>query len=70
MKPYPGLFWSSVGLIVAAALFFILSVSGLLWAKATPVSDVGLYAVTLTLLLFGAGGLMLRAAKLHPQPNA
>jgi hypothetical protein len=69
MTRYAGLLWTSLALLLAAVLFFALSVAGMFWAKATPLTDIGLYAVTITLVLFGLGGLFLRSAKIHPRPD-
>jgi len=69
MRPYSGLWITSWVLIVAGVLFYVLSVAGAFWPKATPWNDVGLYTVTVTLLGFGLGGLLLRSARLHPRPG-
>ena len=66
MRAYPGLWWSSVALLVGGVAFFIASVAGVFWPKPTPIDDLGLYAVTVVMLGFGIAGMLLRAAKLHP----
>lgn len=58
-----GLLISSWVLIIGAVLFYILSVSGLLFGGASSPADLGVYAVTVVLLLFGVGGLLLRWAR-------
>jgi hypothetical protein len=69
MPPYAGLLVSSLVLIIGGALFYIASVAGIFWPKATPPADLGLTAMTIVLLGLGGGGLLLRAAKLHPGPT-
>jgi hypothetical protein len=55
-----GLLISSWVLIAAAVLFYVLSVSGLMFGGPSPANDLGVYSVTIILLLFGIGGLLLR----------
>jgi hypothetical protein len=69
MRPHPALWIVSWVLIALGVLFYVLSVVGAFWPEATPWNDVGLYTVTVTLIGFGVGGLLLRSAKLHPQPG-
>jgi hypothetical protein len=42
------------------ALFYILSVAGLLWKAATPPLDVGLVSTSAVFVLFGLVGLLLK----------
>lgn len=67
MAPYRGLRIVSWALLVLGVLFYATSVAGFFWPKASPWDDTGVYAVTVSLLGFGAGGLLLCAAKLHPR---
>lgn len=60
------LFVTSWVLIGAAVLFYLLSVGGLLFGGASAPNDLGVYAVTIVLLLFGVGGLLLRWARGRP----
>lgn len=53
---------ASITLIVLAVLFWVAAVVGLLFGAPTPVTDLGLYAVTVVLLGFGLGGLLLWTA--------
>lgn len=55
-----GLLISSWVLIVSAVLFYLLSVGGILFGDTSSPADLGVYAVTIILLLFGVGGLLLR----------
>lgn len=55
-----GLLISSWVLIVSAVLFYALSVGGLLFGDASSPADLGVYSVTIILLVFGVGGLLLR----------
>jgi hypothetical protein len=55
-----GLLISSWVLIVSAVLFYLLSVGGILFGDSSSPSDLGVYSVTIVLLLFGVGGLLLR----------
>ena len=68
MARYAGLLVTSLVLLFGGVLFYILSVAGAFWPKPTPPTDLGLYTTTITLILLGVGGLLLRAAKLHPGP--
>ena len=61
-----GLLISSWVLIVSAVVFYILSVAGLLFGDASAPADLGVYAVTIILLLFGVGGLLLRWSRGAP----
>lgn len=49
----------SVACIAFAALFFLASVTGLLFAEPTPVTDVGLLSTVGIALLFGVFGMLL-----------
>ena len=60
-----GLLISSWVLIIGAILFYTLSVGGLLWGGRSPPADLGVYAVTIILLFFGIGGLLLRWSRGH-----
>jgi hypothetical protein len=60
---YRGILIGSLICLVAGVLFFITAVSGLLFAKPTSPADLGLYSVTVVLVAFGLGGLLLRKAK-------
>lgn len=62
MASHRVLLTASVTLIVLAILFWVASVTGLLFGGPTPVTDLGLYAVTIVLVGFGAGGLLLWVA--------
>ena len=55
-----GLLISSWVLIIGAILFYALSVAGILFGDSSSPADLGVYAVTIILLLFGVGGLLLR----------
>ncbi len=66
---HPGLLWSSVALLLGGVLFYVLSVSGLFWEKASSPTDLGTYAVSIILVAFGAAVLLLRYARLHPEPR-
>ena len=55
-----GLLISSWVLIVSAVLFYVLSVAGLLFGGPSRIDDLGVYSVTIILLFFGIGGLLLR----------
>ena len=70
MTQYAGLLSASLILLGAGIVFYVASVAGLLWPQASSPTDVGVYAVTVTLAGLGAGGLMLRAAKINPGPQA
>lgn len=70
MVAYNGLRISSWILIVVGVLFYVTSVAGLFWPKASPWDDTGLYSMTVVLIGMGVGGLLLRSAKLHPRPGA
>ena len=61
-----GLLISSWVLILGAILFYLLSVGGILWGGPSPPADLGVYAVTIILLLFGIGGLLLRWSRGNP----
>lgn len=65
MLRFLGLFVSSLIFLGAGVLFFFLASGGLYFERATPVTDLGLYAVTVILLGFGGAGLLLRWAKIH-----
>jgi len=56
MKFTAKLVWSLV-LLGVGVLFYVLAVSGALFDFATDATDVGLYAVTVTLFAFGGFGL-------------
>lgn len=60
-----GLLISSWVLIIGAVLFYALSVGGLLFGGASAPNDLGVYGVTMILLLFGLGGLLLRWSRGH-----
>ena len=66
MPRHPALLWTSLVLLAAAVVFFLLAVTGAYFAKPTPATDLGLYSVTFVLVGFGAGGLLLRWTRLHP----
>lgn len=68
MRLYPALWATSWVLIGLGVIFYLLSVTGAFWPKATPWDDPGLYTVTMTFIGLGIGGLLLRAARLQPQP--
>jgi Zn-dependent protease with chaperone function len=55
-----GLLISSWVLIGGALLFYLLSVTGFLFGGPSSPADLGVYSVTIMLLLFGVGGLLLR----------
>lgn len=63
--PRLGLLIGSGLCLFFAALIYVLAVSGLLFAQPTRPDDIGLYAVTVVLLGFGAGGMILRALKVR-----
>ena len=65
-----GTLYSSVASLVAGFLIYVLAVSGMLFAKATPPGDLGLVSVTIVLVGFGLGGLVLRAARLKESAAA
>jgi hypothetical protein len=47
----------SIVALVLGVSFFIGAVSGLLFARPTPITDIGLFSVTLTFLALGGFGL-------------
>ena len=55
-----GLLITSWVLILAGILFYILAVAGLFFGGKSPPLDLGVYSVTIVLVLFGIGGLLLR----------
>ena len=61
-----GLLISSWVLIIGAILFYLLSVGGILWGGKSPPADLGVYSVTVILLFFGIGGLLLHWARGNP----
>lgn len=61
---------TSIALLVAAVLFWVASVTGLLFGGPTPVTDLGLYSVTAVLVAFGVGGLLLWAATRKEEASA
>ena len=69
MATQRGLLITSWILIVSAVLFYILSVSGLLFGGPSSPADLGVYSVTIILLLFGLGGLLLRWSRRAPNES-
>lgn len=70
MPRFPGLLYSAVALAAFAILFYLLSVGGLLFGGASRFNDLGVYAVTITLLMLGIGIFLLRWAKMNePGPT-
>jgi hypothetical protein len=67
---HPGLLYTSLALLALGILIFIAAVAGVLFGKATPATDIGLYSTTVVFLGFGVGGLLLRAAKIRQGANA
>ena len=62
-----GILVTSLALVGAAVLIYLLAVTGLLFARATPPTDLGLYSITVVLLGFGVAGLLLRRAKMKEE---
>ncbi|HLE47029.1 MAG TPA: hypothetical protein VI818_01935 [Candidatus Thermoplasmatota archaeon] len=70
MARFPGLLYTGLGLVGVAVLFYILSVGGILFGGASAYNDLGVYAVTVTLLMLGLGTFLLRWAKMNePGPT-
>ncbi|MBI2078517.1 MAG: hypothetical protein HYT80_09150 [Euryarchaeota archaeon] len=70
MPRFPGLLYTATALVGVAVLFYALSVGGLLFGGASSYNDLGVYAVTVTLLMLGLGTFLLRWAKMNePGPS-
>lgn len=67
MAPYRGLLIVGIAFLATAVLFYFLAVTGNYFEKATPPNDIGLYAVTVTLVGFGLATLFLRWARVRSQ---
>ena len=68
MARFLGLLIATIALVGSAALFFLLAVGGLLFGGPSPANDLGVYAVTITLLMLGIGAWLLRMARIRNAP--
>lgn len=68
MAQQAGLLALTIAFLVAAVVFYAASVGGLLFGGPSSPSDLGVYAVTVVLVMFGLGTFLLRKARLSAKP--
>jgi hypothetical protein len=70
MARFLGLLVTSIVLAGAGVLFYLVAVGGLMFGGKSPPNDLGVYAVTVTLVMLGVATFLLRMARLRNAPPA
>jgi hypothetical protein len=68
MARFLGLLIATIALIGGGVLFYLLSVGGVLFGGQSPANDLGVYGVTVTMVMLGIGAWLLRTARIRNAP--
>lgn len=63
-----GLLVVAIAFLVSALAFYAMAVGGVLFGGPSAMDDLGVYAVTVVLFMFGVGTFLLRKSRLAAKP--